>query len=80
MIDLTSKPPKITQSLTAGAGATTFGFRPMASWRSSPIAPRDRLGVHRRGQALTAVGKIDLGNKDSLPSGIVFATMAGMHC
>ena len=42
VIDLTSNPPKITQSLTSGLGATTVRVSPMARWHWSPTARRAR--------------------------------------
>jgi DNA-binding beta-propeller fold protein YncE len=74
VIDLTAKPPRITQSLTSGLGATTV--RVSRDGRLALIANRTEGTVSVFGVAdrqLTPVGKIDLGNKNSLPSGIVFA-------
>ncbi len=74
VIDLTAKPPKISQSLTAGAGATTVRVSP--DGRLALIANRTEGTVSVftvADRKLTAVGKVDLGNKGSLPSGIVFA-------
>ncbi len=79
VIDLTGKPPKITQSLTSGAGATTVRLSP--DGRLALIANRTEgtISVFTvADRKLTAAGKIDLGNKGSLPSGIVF-THDGRH-
>jgi DNA-binding beta-propeller fold protein YncE len=73
VIDLTSKPPKIVQSLTSGLGATTVRVSP--DGKLALIANRTEGTVSVFSVAnkqLTPVGKIDLGNKASLPSGIVF--------
>jgi DNA-binding beta-propeller fold protein YncE len=74
VIDLTSNPPKITQSLTSGLGATTVRLSP--DGKLALIANRTEGTVSVFSVAdkrLTPVGKVDLGNKASLPSGIVFA-------
>jgi DNA-binding beta-propeller fold protein YncE len=73
VIDLTGNPPKIAQSLTAGAGATTVRLSP--DGRLALIANRTEgtISVFTvADKRLTPVGKVDLGNKGSLPSGIVF--------
>jgi DNA-binding beta-propeller fold protein YncE len=73
VIDLTSEPPKIVQSLTSGIGATTVRLSPDGTL--ALIANRTEGTVSVFGVAekrLTPVGKVDLGNKASLPSGIVF--------
>ena len=73
VIDLTSKPPKIVQSLTSGLGATTVRVSP--DGKLALIANRTEGTVSVFSVAnkqLTPVGKFDLGNKASLPSGIVF--------
>jgi DNA-binding beta-propeller fold protein YncE len=73
VIDLTSNPPKITQSLTAGAGATTV--RISTDGKLALIANRAEGTVSVftvDNKQLTPAGKLDLGNKASLPSGIVF--------
>lgn len=73
VIDLTSNPPKITQSLTSGAGATTVRVSP--DGKLALIANRTEGTVSVFSVAdkkLAAVSKLDLGNKASLPSGIGF--------
>jgi 6-phosphogluconolactonase (cycloisomerase 2 family) len=74
VIDLKSKPPKIVQSLNAGLGATTVRLSP--DGKLALIANRTEGTVSVFSVAdkrLTPVGKVDLGNTASLPSGIVFA-------
>jgi DNA-binding beta-propeller fold protein YncE len=74
VLDLTSKPPKIVQSLTAGLGATTVRVSP--DGKLALIANRTEGTVSVFSVAdkrLTPVTKLDLGNKASLPNGIVFA-------
>ena len=73
VLDLTSNPPKITQSLTSGLGATTVRLSP--DGKLALIANRTEGTVSVFSVAdkkLTAVTKLDLGNKASMPSGIVF--------
>lgn len=74
VIDLTSKPPKITQSLTAGLGATTVRVSPDGKLALIANRTEGTVSVFTvADKKLTAVGKVDLGNKGSLPSGIAFA-------
>ena len=74
VIDLTSKPPKITQSLTAGLGATTVRLSPDGKLALVANRTEGTVSVFSvADKTLTAVGKVDLGNKASLPSGIVFS-------
>jgi DNA-binding beta-propeller fold protein YncE len=79
VIDLTSKPPKITQSLTSGLGATTVRVSPDGTLALIANRTEGTVSVFSvADKKLTAVGKVDLGNKGSLPSGIVF-TRDGRH-
>lgn len=79
VIDLKSKSPKITQSLTAGAGATTVRVSPDGKLALIANRTEGTVSVFTvADKKLTAVGKVDLGNKGSLPSGIVF-THDGKH-
>jgi len=74
VLDLTSNPPKIAQSLTAGLGATTVRVSP--DGKLALVANRTEGTVSVFSVAdkkLTPVTKLDLGNKASMPSGIVFA-------
>lgn len=72
VIDLTSKPPKVVQSLTAGAGATTVRISPDGSLalianRTEGTVSLFTIADHR----LTAAGKLAVDPK-SMPSGIAF--------
>jgi DNA-binding beta-propeller fold protein YncE len=74
VLNLARKPPPITQSITAGAGATTVRVSP--DGRLALVANRAEGTVsvfNVADKQLTPVGKVDLGNKGALPSGIVFA-------
>ena len=74
VIDLTSNPPKITQSLTAGLGATTVRLSPDGKLALIANRTEGTVSVFSvADKSLTAIGKVDLGNKGSLPSGIVFS-------
>jgi DNA-binding beta-propeller fold protein YncE len=73
VLDLTSNPPKISQSLNAGAGATTVRVSP--DGKLALVANRTDGTVSVFSVAdkkLTPVTTLDLGNKASMPSGIVF--------
>lgn len=79
VLDLAGKPPKLVQSLTAGAGATTVRVSPNGSLALVANRTEGTVSVFSiTNKQLTAVGKVDLGNKGSLPSGIVF-TRDGRH-
>jgi DNA-binding beta-propeller fold protein YncE len=79
VIDLTSRPPKITQSLTSGPGATTVRISPDGKLALIANRTEGTVSVFTvEDRKLTSVGKVDLGNKGSLPSGIVF-THDGRH-
>ena len=79
VLDLAAKPPKIVQSLTAGAGATTVRVSPDGTLALVANRTEGTVSVFSvAGKQLTAVGKIDLDNKGSQPSGIVF-TRDGRH-
>jgi DNA-binding beta-propeller fold protein YncE len=74
VIDLTSKPPKISESLTSGRGATTPRVSPDGTLALIANRTEGTVSVFSvADKKLTTVGKVDLGNKNSLPSGIVFA-------
>jgi DNA-binding beta-propeller fold protein YncE len=74
VLDLTTKPPKFNQNLTAGAGATTVRVSPDGKLALIANRTEGTVSVFTvADKQLTPVGKIDLGNKNSLPSGIVFA-------
>lgn len=79
VIDLTTKPPKITQSLNAGAGATTVRVSPDGKLALIANRSEGTVSVYTvANKQLSPVTKLDLGNKGSLPSGIVF-THDGKH-
>lgn len=72
VIDLTTTPPRITQSLTAGAGATTVRVTPDGKLALVANRAEGTISVFTvADKQLTPVGKVDLGNKASLPSGLV---------
>jgi DNA-binding beta-propeller fold protein YncE len=74
VIDLTAKPPRITQSLTAGPGATTVRVSPDGGLALVANRTEGTVSVFTvANRMLTPVGKVDLGNKGSLPSGIAFS-------
>ncbi len=79
VIDLTAKPPKITQSVNSGAGATTVRVSPDGKLALIANRTEGTVSVYSvANKQLTPVTKLDLGNKGSLPSGIVF-THDGKH-
>jgi DNA-binding beta-propeller fold protein YncE len=79
VIDLTAKPPKLSQSLTAGSGATTVRISPDGKLALIANRTEGTLSVYTvADRRLTAAGKLDLGNKGALPSGIAF-TRDGRH-
>ncbi|HTI80174.1 MAG TPA: YncE family protein [Acetobacteraceae bacterium] len=79
VIDLTAKPPKVTQSVNAGAGATTVRVSPDGKLALVANRTEGTVSVYSvANKQLTPMTKLDLGNKSSLPSGIVF-THDGKH-
>jgi DNA-binding beta-propeller fold protein YncE len=79
VIDLTAKPPKVTQSLNAGAGATTVRVSPDGKLALIANRTEGTVSVYSvANKQLSPLTKLDLGNKASLPSGIVF-THDGKH-
>ena len=73
VIDLAASPPKIVQSLTSGPGATMVRVSPDGTL--ALIANRAEGTVSKftvKDKRLTPAGKLDTGNKASLPSSIVF--------
>jgi DNA-binding beta-propeller fold protein YncE len=73
VIDLTAAPPKIVQSTNAGAGATMVRLSPDGTVALIANRAEGTLSVFSvKDKRLAPVGKIDLGNKASLPSSIVF--------
>jgi DNA-binding beta-propeller fold protein YncE len=73
VLDLTSDPPKIVQSLNSGLGATHVVVSPNGTTALIANRTEGTVSVFSvKDKRLTAVGKIDLGNKASLPSGMQF--------
>jgi DNA-binding beta-propeller fold protein YncE len=73
VLDLTSKPPMIVQSLTAGAGATTVRISPDGTLALIANRTEGTVSIYSvKDKRLTPVSKLDLGNKASMPSGLVF--------
>ena len=73
VIDLRASPPKITQSLTAGAGATTVRMSPDGSVALIANRTAGTISVFTiKDHALTAAGTVDLGNPKAGPSGMAF--------
>lgn len=73
VVDLTSTPPKIVQSLTSGAGATQVRVSPNGKLALIANRTEGTVSVFTvQDKRLTAAGKLDTGNKASLPSAVVF--------
>jgi DNA-binding beta-propeller fold protein YncE len=73
VVDLTSSPPKIVQSLTSGAGATQVRVSPAGTLALIANRAEGTVSVFTvKDKRLTAAGKVDTGNKASLPSAVVF--------
>ncbi len=73
VIDLTTTPPTIAQSTNAGAGATMVRLSPDGMLALIANRAEGTVSVFSvKDKRLTPVGKVDLGNKASLPSSIVF--------
>lgn len=73
VLDLTSNPPKIVQSLTSGLGATEVRVSPDGSLALIANRAEGTVSVFTvKDKRLTPAGKVDTGNKASLPSGVVF--------
>jgi DNA-binding beta-propeller fold protein YncE len=73
VIDLTAAPPKIVQSTNAGAGATMVRLSPDGTLALIANRAEGTLSVFSvKDKRLAPVGKIDLGNKASLPSSVLF--------
>lgn len=74
VFDLTSSPPKVVQSLGAGAGATQVRVSPNGGLALVANRAEGTVSVFTvKDKRLTAAGKIDTGNSRSLPSAVVFA-------
>jgi DNA-binding beta-propeller fold protein YncE len=73
VFDLTSSPPKIVQSLTAGLGATQVRVSPDGALALIANRAEGTVSVFTvKDRRLAAVGKVDTGNPKSLPSAVVF--------
>ncbi len=73
VLDLTSNPPKIVQSLTSGLGATEVRVSPNGSLALIANRAEGTVSVFTvKDKRLTPVGKVDTGNKGSLPSAVDF--------
>jgi DNA-binding beta-propeller fold protein YncE len=73
VFDLTSNPPKVVQSLTAGLGATQVRVSPDGTLALIANRAEGTVSVFTvKGKRLTAVGKVDTGNPKSLPSAVAF--------
>ncbi len=73
VLDLTGNPPKIVQSLTSGLGATEVRVSPDGGLALIANRAEGTVSVFTvKDKRLTAAGKVDTGNKASLPSGVAF--------
>jgi WD40 repeat protein len=73
VLDLTASPPKIVQSTNAGAGATMVRLSPDGTLALIANRSEGTVSVFTvKDKRLTPVGKVDLGNKTSLPSSVLF--------
>jgi DNA-binding beta-propeller fold protein YncE len=73
VIDLTTSPPKIVQSLTAGPGATMVRVSPDGSIALIANRAAGTVSIFTvKEKRLTPAGTLDTGNKASLPSSVVF--------
>jgi WD40 repeat protein len=73
VFDLTSNPPKVVQTLNAGAGATQVRVSPDGTLALIANRTEGTLSVFSvKDKRLASVGKVDTGNAKSLPSAVVF--------
>ena len=73
VFDLTSNPPKVTQTLTAGAGATQVRLSPDGTLALIANRTEGTVSVFTvKDKQLTPAGKLDTGNPKSLPGAVVF--------
>jgi DNA-binding beta-propeller fold protein YncE len=73
VFDLTSNPPKVVQSLTAGLGATQVRVSPDGTLALIANRAEGTVSVFTvKDKRLTAAGKVDTANPKSLPSAVVF--------
>lgn len=72
VLDLTAMPPRIVQSLTAGAGATTVRVSPDGTLALIVNRTAGTVSIYTvQDKRLTPAGTLDIG-KGTLPSGLVF--------
>jgi WD40 repeat protein len=73
VFDLTSNPPKVVQTLNAGAGATQVRVSPDGTLALIANRTEGTLSVFSvKDKRLASLGKVDTGNAKSLPSAVVF--------
>jgi len=73
VFDLTSNPPKVTQNLIAGTGATQVRVSPNGALALIANRTEGTVSVFTvKDKQLTPVGKVDTGNPKSLPSAVAF--------
>ncbi len=73
VFDLASNPPKVVQSLNAGAGATQVRVSPNGGLALVANRTEGTVSVFTvQDKRLTPAGKVDTGNAKSLPSAVVF--------
>ena len=73
VLDFTSNPPKVVQSLTSGAGATQVRVSPNGKLALIANRADGTVSVFTvQDKRLTDAGKVDTGNKASLPSAVAF--------
>jgi DNA-binding beta-propeller fold protein YncE len=73
VIDLTSMPPRIAQSLQAGAGATVVRISPDGTLALVANRAEGTVSIFTiKDRQLVANGKVDLGNAKAGPSGLAF--------
>ncbi len=72
VVDLTATPPRVTQTIAAGAGATTVRLSPDGTLALVCNRTEGTVSIYRvADKQLTPAGKLDLG-KQSGPSSVVF--------
>jgi DNA-binding beta-propeller fold protein YncE len=73
VFDLTATPPKVTQTLSAGLGATQVRISPDGTLALVANRTEGTVSVFTvKDKQLTAAGKVDTANAKSLPSAVVF--------
>ena len=73
VFDLTSNPPKVVQTVTAGLGASQVRVSPGGTLALVANRAEGTVSVFAvKDKRLTAVGKVDTGNAKSMPSAVLF--------